>query len=101
ANGTTDQEPGRPTDRRSTVVDSLVEALDNADQADGIDVPHRPDPWVGARAHVVAGQREDVANSQRMHSQQVRLQRHEIAVSTREMEKRFEANLLLGQYAQR
>ena len=76
-----DGEARGPTDGRAQPVVAVVEALENLDQPNGVDVPHAGGGRVVADAGRVTGQRDDVPDAEGMGADQFRLQRHQVLVA--------------------
>src|ERR1051325_6695537 len=86
-----------PTDRVVGPVHALVELLDDLDEPDRIDVPYAGRAWIAAHARRIAAQRDHAPNAERMGAEQLRLQRHQIAVARGEVDQRLDAHTLFGQ----
>src|SRR5439155_3547350 len=78
--GAGDGEVGRLTNRRPEPVVALVEALQDLDQADRVDIPDPRRRRVVADPWRVTGQRDDVTDAERMRPDQLGLQRHQVLV---------------------
>ena len=62
---------------------------------DRIDVPDARPGWVVADAWRVAGQREDVAHVERVSAEELRFERHQVAVARREVDEALEVEVVL------
>src|SRR2546422_3523315 len=89
-----DSEVRRLANRRAEPVVALVETLQDLDQADRVDVPDAGRRWVVADAWRIAGERDDVANAERVRADQLRLERHQVLVAGGEVDQGVDANLL-------
>src|SRR5579864_2329339 len=93
--GAGDEELRRSANGVAGPVHALVELLDDLDESDGVHVPNTSCLGLDAGARRITGQRDDVSNSQRMRTKQIRLKRHRVSVASREMDEGLESNLLL------
>ena len=92
-----DEERGGESYGVAGEVPPLVEALQDADEADGVHVPHRGGIGIVSHPGRVPGQSDDVAHAQRVGPDEVRLNGHEIAVARGEVDDGLQADLLLNQ----
>src|SRR2546430_2227152 len=99
--GAGDREVRRLANRRAKPVVALVETLQDLDQADRVDVPNAGRRRVVADAWRIAGERDDVANTERVRGDQLRLERHQVLVAGGEVDQGVDANLLPDHERQR
>ena len=90
-----DRERGLVPDRRPGLVLAPVEPGEDLDQPDRVDVPHAGAGRVVADPRRIAGQREDVADAERVRAQQLRLERHEVPVAGRRVDDALEVEVVL------
>ena len=93
--GAGDGEPGPLADRAAGRVLGEVEPRQHLDQADRIDVPDPGPGRVVADPRRVAGQRDDVADPERMGAEQLRLERHQVPVARRAVDEALEVEVVL------
>ena len=74
---------------------AAVEAGEDLDEADRIDVPDARAGRVVADPRRIAGQGEDVADAQRVRAEQLRLEGHEVPVAGREVDEALEVQVVL------
>src|SRR2546423_5816423 len=96
-----DGEAGWPADRGAEPVVALVESGEDFDQADRVDVPDAGGGGVVADTRRIAGERDDVANAERVGADEFRLQRHQVFVARGEVDQGVDANLRLDHQRQR
>src|SRR5439155_16526842 len=101
SDGAGDGEVRRLANRRAKPVVALVETLQDLDQADRVDVPNAGRRRVVADAWRIAGERDDVANTERVRADQLRLERHQVLVAGGEVDQGVDANLLPDHERQR
>jgi hypothetical protein len=93
--GAGDREAGRLADRRAGLVLAPVEAREDLDQPDRVDVPHAGPRRVVADPWRVAGQRDDVAHAQRVRAEQLGLESHQVPVARRGVDEALEIEVVL------
>ena len=98
--GAADEKLRGPADRFARQVEALVELFDDPHQPRAVHVEDGRDVRVIAPRRL-AGQRQDIAHAQRVGTDQVGLNAHEIAVPGGKVDYRFYAHLLLDQDAHR
>ena len=86
---------GRLPDRRAGRVLAAVEAGQDLDEPDRVDVPHPGRARKIADPRRVAGERQDVADAERVGAQQLRLERHEVPVAGRDVDDALEVEVVL------
>ena len=90
-----DGEPGPLADRAAGLVLGAVEPGQDLDQPDRIDVPDPGPGRVVADPRRVAGQRDDVADAERMRAEQLRLEGHQVPVARRAVDEALEVEVVL------
>ena len=93
--GAGDGEAGGRSDGSPGLVLAPVQAPQDADEADRIDVPDARPARVVADARRVAREGQDVADAQGVGAQQLRFERHQVPVAGREVDERLEAQVAL------
>ena len=93
--GDADGEVGAGADGVGADVEAVVEAADNVDQADGVDVEDRGGVGIVAQLGRVAGEAEDVAQADGRGAQQVGLDGEQVAVAAGVVQNRLNAGVLL------
>ena len=93
--GAGDGESGRLADRAPGGVLAAVEPRQDLDQPDRIDVPDAGAGRVVADPWRIAGQRQDVADAQRVGAQQLRFEGHQVPVAGREVDEALEVQVVL------
>ena len=93
--GAGDGEPGALADRAAGRVLGEVEPRQHLDQADRIDVPDPGPGRVVADPRRVAGQRDDVADPERVGAEQLRLEGHQVPVARRAVDEALEVEVVL------
>jgi hypothetical protein len=93
--GAGDGEAGRLSDGRAGLVLAHVQAPNDLDQADGVDVPYGPGRELVGRPRRIAGQREDVADAQGVGAEQLGFEGHEVSVARRQVDQAFEVEVVL------
>ena len=92
---TGDREPGPLADRPAGRVLGEVEPGEDLDQPDRIDVPDAGPGRVVADPRRVAGQRDDVADAERVGAEQLRLEGHQVPVPRRAVDEALEVEIVL------
>ena len=90
-----DGEPGPLADRAAGRVLGEVEPRQHLDQPDRIDVPDPGPGRVVADPRRVAGQRDDVADAERVGAEQLRLEGHQVPVARRAVDEALEVEVVL------
>ncbi len=93
--GAGDREPGPLADRAAGRVLGEVEPGQHLDQPDRIDVPDPGPGRVVADPRRVAGQRDDVADAERVGAEQLRLEGHQVPVARRAVDEALEVEVVL------
>ena len=83
------------TDRRPGRILAPVEAREDPDEPDRVDVPDAGPGRVVADPRRVAGQGEDVADAERVRAEQLRLEGHQVPVARREVDDALEIQVVL------
>lgn len=97
--GDGDRERAFDADAVACHVDAVVEAVEDAHEADGVHVIHARGAGVVADVGGVTRDCEDVANSQGMSPEEVGLDGEQISVAAGEVHHDFDANLVLDERA--
>ena len=90
-----DGEPGPLADRAAGRVLGEVEPGQHLDEADRIDVPDPGPGRIVADPRRVAGQRDDVADAERMGAEQLGLEGHQVPVARRAVDEALEVEVVL------
>ena len=83
-------------DRVGADVEAVIEAADDVDEADGVDVEDRRGVGVVAELGRVAGEAEDIAQADRRCAKQVGLDAENVAVAAGVVQDRLDAGVLLN-----
>ena len=83
------------SDWRSGGVFAPIEAIEDLDEADRIDVPDAGRRGVVADPWRIAGQRQDVPHPEGMGAEQLRFERHQVSVARREVDQALEIEIVL------
>ena len=96
-----DHELRAVANRIAADVEPVIQVVDDVHQADGVHVEHRGGVGIVAHLRRIAGDADQVANSQRARAQQVRLNAQHVAVAAGVVQDRLDADLLRHHQAQR
>ena len=96
-----DGESRRLANRGAQPIEALVEAGDDLDQADRVDIPHSRGARVIAHIGRIAGEGDDVAHPKRVGADQLRLEGHQVLVAAGEVDQGVDPDLLLDHDRQR
>ena len=94
--GDADGEVGAGADGVGADVEAVVEAADDVDQADGVDVEDGSCVRIVAQLGRIAGEAEDVVQADGRGAEQVRLNAEDIAIAAGVVENGFDAGVLLN-----
>src|SRR5205823_13169691 len=95
-----DGEPGSYADGIAADIQAAIQIMDNIDQANSIDIEHGGGVGIAAHFWRIAGDTDQVLNSDRSRAKQIRLYAKNVAVTAGVMEDGLDSGLLLQEHRQ-
>src|SRR5579859_1526415 len=92
--GGADVEMGGHAKGGSGGVVAIVHATQDADEADGVHIPDAGEIGVVAGVKRITGEGEDVVDAEGVRAEQVRLDRHQVAVASGEVDDRLQVKMV-------